>query len=190
MNEGKTINNVGLFLKGERLPEVGETIISDKFFEGGGGKGSNQAIAAAFYGAKTRFIGRIGADKYGTDALAMYKKFGISTEMIAIDKSTHSGISVILIDKYGKNLISVVPGANLNLSRCDIDSAAMLLKKSFIVGFQLENNHDVVYYGIRKVHGFGIKTFLDPAPASKLPEDLYPCIDIIKPNETEASILT
>lgn len=145
--------NVGLFLKGERLPSVGETVIGNEFFEGGGGKGSNQAVAAALFGAKMQFIGRVGNDKYGIDALAMYKTLGIATDMITIDKSIHTGISVILIDKNGMNLISVVPGANLNLSQKDIDASEAQLKKSFVVGFQLENSHDVVYYGIRKVHG-------------------------------------
>lgn len=182
--------NVGFFLKGQRLPSLGETIIADEFKEGGGGKGSNQAVTAARLGADTRFIGRIGSDKYGDDALSMYKNLGIATDMIKIDKSIHSGISVILIDKNGRNLISVVPGANLNLAKEDIDSAERMIKDSFIVGFQLENKHETVYYGIRKAHAVKVRTFLDPAPAVKLPNDLYPCIEIIKPNETEASILT
>jgi ribokinase len=182
--------NVGLFLKGGRLPVLGETIIADKFKESGGGKGSNQAVAAATLGASTRFIGRIGDDKYGADALEMYKKLHISKEHVKIDKTIHTGISVILIDEAGHNLISVVPGANLRLSREDLDSAESILKSSFIVGFQLENDPKTVIYGIRKVHALRVKTFLDPAPAVKLPADLYPCLDFIKPNETEATILT
>lgn len=182
--------NVGLFLKGQRLPEFGETVIADTFHEGGGGKGSNQAIACAIFEAETRFIGRLGADKYGLDALEMYRKYNIDTDMIQIDTSIHSGISIILIDNNGNNIISVVPGANLKYSKDDIDNAEEILKKSFIIGFQLENDHDMVFHGIRQANQLGVKTFLDPAPAVKLPEDLYPHIDFIKPNETEASILT
>jgi ribokinase len=182
--------NVGFFLKGARLPEVGETIIAGEFKEGGGGKGSNQAVAAALLGARTRFIGRIGRDKYGADALGMYKRLKIAAGQVKIDSTIHSGISVILIDEAGRNLISVVPGANLRLSRKDLDSAGAILQKSFIVGFQLENKLDTVLYGIRKAHRLGVMTFLDPAPAVKLPSDIYPCLDFIKPNETEASILT
>jgi len=182
--------NVGLFLKGQRLPTPGETIIGDAFHEGGGGKGSNQAIAASMFGVETRFIGRIGTDKYGSDALAMYKRLGVSTDYIRIDKTIHSGISVILIDKDGNNLISVIPGANFNLSRDDIDKSQEAIKNSSIVGFQLENRLEVVDYAIRKVHSMGVKTLLDPAPAVKLPDDIYPHIDFIKPNETEAHILT
>ncbi len=182
--------NVGLFLKGQRLPVLGETIIGDKFYEGGGGKGSNQAIASSCFGIKTNFIGRIGNDKYGQAALKMYDEFGVSKENIFIDENIHSGISVILIDKDANNLISVIPGANFNLSEENIDKAEDIIKDSYIVGFQLENSFDIVEYAIKKVHALGVKTLLDPAPAIKLPEELYKHIDIIKPNETEATILT
>jgi ribokinase len=182
--------NVGLFLKGNRLPAIGETITADNFIEGAGGKGSNQAIAASRFGVATRFIGRLGADNYGRDALALYCKHGIPTENITIDDTIHSGISIILIDQAGKNMISVALGANLNLSREDLDRAGSVIQDSSIVGFQLENKLETVLYGIRTVHEMGITTFLDPAPAVPLPDTIYSCIDIIKPNETEASILT
>jgi ribokinase len=95
-----------------------------------------------------------------------------------------------LIDRYGYNSISVVLGANTRLSTKDIDDSEEALRNSFIVGFQLENDWKLVEYAIRKVHALGVPTFLDPAPAAKLPDDLYPCLDYIKPNETEATTLT
>lgn len=182
--------NVGLFLKGEVFPSVGETVIGNQFYEGGGGKGSNQAVAASRFGAHTRFIGCVGFDKYGQDAIDMYKNLGIDISTIKVDPTIHTGISVILIDANARNLISVIPGANFRLSVEDIDAAEKELADSSIVGFQLENRLEVIDCAIRKVHSMGIPVFLDPAPAVKLPEDLYPCIDIIKPNETEATILT
>lgn len=182
--------NVGFFFKGTSLPVLGETIIGNQFIEGGGGKGSNQALAAATFGADTRFICTLGADKYGVDALRMYRGKGINIDLIRLEPCIHSGMSVVIIDEKGNNIISVVPGANLLLSEQDIDNAEELISKSFIVGFQLENRHETVFYGIRKAKNLGAVTFLDPAPASKLPDELYPYIDIIKPNETEASILT
>ncbi|MBN1131930.1 MAG: ribokinase [Bacteroidales bacterium] len=182
--------NVGFFFKGKSLPLLGETIIGDKFIEGGGGKGSNQAIAAAVLGADTRFICTLGADKYGIDALRMYRGKGINIDFIRFEPCIHSGMSVVIIDDRGNNIISVVPGANLLLNEKDIDNAVELIEKSFIVGFQLENRHETVFYGIKKARSLGVKTFLDPAPAKKLPDDLYKYIDIIKPNETEATILT
>jgi len=182
--------NVGLFLKGDRLPSVGETVIGNKFHEGGGGKGSNQAVAASRFGAQTRFVGRIGNDKYGQDALAMYKRLGINTDLIKVDTTIHSGISVIIIDRDGRNLIAVVPGANFHLAKEDIDAAQQAFAESCIVGFQLENQLEIIDYGIRRAHDAGARTLLDPAPARKLPDDLYPYIDYIKPNESEATILS
>jgi len=183
--------NVGLFLKGERLPSTGETVIGHEFHEGGGGKGSNQAVAASRFGSKTRFVGCVGLDTYGQNAMRMYQQLGIGIDTIRVDPTIHTGISVILIDRYGHNLISVVPGANFRLCNRDIDHALEVIHKdSLVVAFQLENQLDVVDYAIRSVHKLGLLTFLDPAPAVRLPEDLYPCIDYIKPNETEAAILT
>lgn len=182
--------NVGLFLKGRRFPGRGETVIADSFFESGGGKGSNQAVAAATLGAPVRFIGRIGDDKYGKDALALYAARGIRCDLLRVDPATHTGISVILIDEEGRNMISVAPGANLNLTPADIDRCEAELRAASWAGFQLENRPETVFHGIRQCHRWGIPTFLDPAPAVPLPDDLYPCIRIIKPNETEAGILT
>jgi ribokinase len=182
--------NVGLFLKGQGFPGPGETVIADTFYEGGGGKGSNQALAASALGALTRLVVRIGTDKYGDDALAMYNRHGICTEFIHRDPTIHSGVSVILIDRNGHNMISVAPGANFKLSEEDIVAAAGAFADSCLVGFQLENRVEVVEYAIRKVHAAGIPTLLDPAPATKLPEDLFSCIDYIKPNEHEAEVLT
>lgn len=182
--------NVGLFFKGQMLPGCGETVICDAFTEGGGGKGSNQAIACSKLGGSTQLVARIGNDKYGQDALKMYDHYGISRCGIIVDETIHTGMSVIIIDKDGNNMICVVPGANYNLSRQDIDEHAELFSDSLIVGFQLENNLSVVEYGIRKARDCGALSLLDPAPAQKLPDDLLPCISIIKPNEHEASLIT
>jgi ribokinase len=182
--------NVGLFLVGDELPNPGETVIGNKFHEGGGGKGSNQALTSAMMGAETIFIGRIGNDKYGEDALKRYRDFGVSTSGIIVDETIHSGISVILVDKKGRNLISVVPGANFKLTKEDIDANEKTFASSAIVGFQLETNLEIVEYAIKKVYSLGIPTLLDPAPGRKLPDELFPYITFIKPNEHEASIIT
>ena len=130
--------NVGLFYKAERLPSVGETVLGDQCWEGPGGKGSNQAIAVSRFETSTYFIGRIGRDKYGMDALETYRKFGISTEMIRIDPEAQSGVSAIFMDREGRNQIVVIPGANFELCPEDIDAAERVLAQSFIVGFQLD----------------------------------------------------
>ena len=182
--------NVGLFLKGESIPKVGQTLIGDTFTEGGGGKGSNQALAAGKLGAKALFVGCIGNDSYGRFALDLYKSMGVCSEYIRVDETIHSGISVIFIDKDGNNSIMVVPGANFHLSEKDIDNAYSAMCNSAIVGFQLENELSVVSYGIKKAKEDGAKVLLDPAPARELPDELYKYISIIKPNEHEATTLS
>lgn len=182
--------NLDLSLKCKTLPREGETIISQGFSESSGGKGSNQAVAASRMGAKTRFIGRVGDDHNGKDALAMYDRLGIDRSRAVTDQSARTGLSVIIVDESGRNQITVVPGANYNLSKADIDAASDILRDSAIVGFQLENQPEVVAYGLKKVAEMGVKTLLDPAPAFALPQDLYPYIYCIKPNEHEAKALT
>lgn len=182
--------NVGLFLKGENIPKVGETLIGNSFTEGGGGKGSNQALAAGKLGADAVFVGCIGNDSYGKYALSLYKSIGVSSEYIRVNDSIHSGISVIFIDSKGNNSIMVVPGANYSLSKEDIDNAFSVMNESAIVGFQLENELDIVAYGIKRANESGATVLLDPAPAQKLPDELYKYIHIIKPNEHEASSLS
>lgn len=193
MRSGVTVvgsYNVGLFCRGDRLPGSGETVIGGSFWEGGGGKGSNQAVAASKFGAATSFVARLGDDNYGAAALAMYRRFGIATDRIRIDPGAHTGISLILIDRNGSNLIMVVPGANYRLCEEDIEAAEDAFAACGIAGFQLENRLEIVEYGLRKARQAGARTLLDPGPAVALPEDLYPLIDYIKPNETEAATLT
>ncbi len=193
MRKGITIVGsymVGLFMKGDRIPKVAETLIGNSFYEGGGGKGSNQAGAAAKLGGEVRFVGRIGRDRYGDDALKMYADVGVSSEGVLRDDQAPTGVGFILVDKDGNNSIMVVLGANDRLSEADIDGTVPLMEKSALVGFQLENQRDIVMYGIRRAHAAGATVLLDPAPACPLPEDIYPCIDFIKPNEVEAATLT
>lgn len=182
--------NVGLFLKGEEHPKCGETVIGTTFHEGGGGKGSNQCIAAARLGAQAKFIGCIGNDTYGKSALELYRNEGVDTDGIKICEDIHTGISVILINSRGQNMISVIPGANYFLKNEDIDNAVDTFLESHIVGFQLESDIKVVEYGIRKCSELGVDVLLDPAPAQKLDESIYPCLTYIKPNENEAETLT
>lgn len=182
--------NVGLFLKGKNIPKEGETLIGTTFTESGGGKGSNQAIAAKRLGGNAAFAGCIGNDKYGTDALKMYGEEKMPTDYIRVDPGIHTGISVIFIDEQGNNSIMVIPGANYHLTCTDIDRLAPVLAEAEIVGYQLENPIDVVSYGLKMSRKAGAATLLDPAPAQPLPDELYPYISIIKPNEYEASVLS
>ena len=113
--------NAGLFIKGQHLPNKGETVIGDTFYEGAGGKGSNQALCAAKMGGRVHFVGCVGDDKYGQDAQRIYAEMGVDRKYLFVDESTHSGISFMLIDAAGDNAISVALGANNRLSPKHID---------------------------------------------------------------------
>ena len=182
--------NVGIFLKSDNFPDPGETVLAHTYFEGGGGKGSNQAIASKVLGADTAFIGKIGLDNYGNDALKLYKDYNVDTEFLFKDPDSHTGVSIILINSDGQNMISVALGANDKLTEADLDNCEAVFKKSKIIGFQLENKIEVVLHGLKKAKKNGSLTFLDPAPATLLSDEFYKNIDFIKPNEIEAEILT
>ena len=182
--------NVGIFLKSSKLPKPGETILADNYFEGPGGKGSNQALTVNKLGAKTIFIGKLGKDKYGEDALKLYESSGVNTSNIFIEEGSHTGVSVILINSQGENIISVSLGANEELSASDLDNCEKVFRDSKIIGFQLENKLETVIHGVNLSKNNSSLTFLDPAPAQVLPDQIYNNLDFIKPNETETEILT
>ncbi|MCC3430759.1 MAG: ribokinase [Microcoleus sp. PH2017_04_SCI_O_A] len=166
--------NIDLAAKTPRLPQPGETIIGSNFFTAGGGKGANQAVAASRLGTSTHLIGRVGNDKFAEELLTSLQSYGLNTENVLIDKSTHSGVAIIAVDDSGQNNIIVIPGANNNVGDADIERLKKVLSEATSLLLQLE---------IPRV-------ILDPAPAAgDLPIDLYPLIDIITPNEVEAGQL-
>ena len=182
--------NVGLFIKGSRLPSKGETVIGDTFYEGAGGKGSNQALCAAKMGGDVRYIGCVGDDKYGHDAHKLYEEAGLSREFLFTDNTIHSGISFILIDAVGDNAISVALGANNRLAPSHIDQARDVIATAGVLACQLEGPVDTFAYALKTARELGITTLLDPAPACPLRDEVYQNTDIILPNESETEILT
>jgi ribokinase len=182
--------NVGLTIKGRRLPNKGETVIGESFHEGPGGKGSNQALCTAKMGGRVHFIGCVGGDQFGHDACALYDHMGISREFLHIDESTHTGISFIIIDAAGDNLIAVALGANNRLKPAHVDHARPLIAKSAVLACQLEGPLETFAHALHTAKSFGVKTFLAPAPARPLPPEVYANTDIIAPNESETETLT
>jgi len=182
--------NASIFAMGKVIPSIGETVVSDSYFISAGGKGSNQAIAAKFQGADVRFIGKLGDDSYANDAIKMYQSLGMYNDSIYREEGANTGLAVIMIDEAGNNSIMVCPGANLNLTVDAIVKPVLAEKEVYIAGFQLENDVNVVCDAIRKLHEAGIQTLLDPAPAVPLPDWVYPCLTILKPNEHEAALLS
>lgn len=172
------------------LPGDGETLTGTRYRPSGGGKGVNQAFAAAYKGCKVEVIGRIGKDEPGRIFAEECASCGVGTRYMVYDSEHYTGCGCILRDEAGGNAIVIVPGVQDFLQPSDFDAAESYIRTCSIGGFQLEVNLDAVLYGIKRCSEWGIKTFVDPAPAVPLPKDIYPSIDYIKPNEHEATILT
>lgn len=182
--------NIDLVAKTHRLPLPGETIIGSNFVTAGGGKGANQAVAAARLGTSTHIVGRVGNDKFAEELLTNLQSFGLNTDNIFIDPNTHSGIAVIAVEDSGQNNIIVIPGANDNLDDGDLERLKKLLPGATALLLQLEIPLEIVRKAAVIARAAGVRVILDPAPArSDLPIELYPLIDIITPNEVEASQL-
>jgi len=179
-----------LTMKCARFPLVGETVAADVFMAETGGKGTNQALAAARLGSQVVLIGYVGQDNYAAGILKTHQEFGVDISRVRQEASGHTGVAFIIINNEGKNMIAIAPGCNYKLTQDDFDRNEDVIKPAEMIGFQLELNLDFVEYGIQRAAAWGVKTLLDPAPAQPLDESLYGSLDYIKPNETEAALLT
>ncbi|GIQ68949.1 ribokinase [Xylanibacillus composti] len=182
--------NVGLVVNAERLPAWGETLFGNGFCESPGGKGSNQAVAASRLGGEVRFIGSVGTDRYGDDAISMLKKEQIDLTYLKRTGASMTGVGFVFLNKEGDNCIVVDPGANLELMPEDIDNAAEAIEQSDVILFQLESSLDTVRYGLKTAREKGKVTILNPAPAQKRLDDLLPYATYVTPNETELKIMS
>ena len=184
--------NTDMVIAGKKIPVAGETISGGKFLMNPGGKGANQAVAVARLSAKCgacTFIAKVGNDLFGRDSAVRMKKDGIDAKLI-VDRKEPSGTALILVAPNGQNVISVALGANGTLSpkdiapyRKDIENAAALL-------MQLETPVATVVAAAKWAKAKGVPVILNPAPAAKLPRELYRSLEWITPNETEAELLT
>ncbi len=182
--------NVDMVVKGPRLPGVGETVTGGRFAMVLGGKGANQAVAAARLGAQVTLIGRIGQDLFGEQALAAFRQEGIVTDWIIAEAGQATGVALILVDDQGRNVISVASGANHALLPQDIEKAAGCIASADIVLLQLEVPLETVRWIVQRASAAGVAVLLDPAPAAPLDEALLRGVAYLKPNETEAEQLT
>ena len=169
-----SISILGIFVAdlvffGEKIPVEGETILGKNFVIGPGGKGSNQAVAAAKAGAKTFFISKIGDDQFGSMATEIYENSGVDYSNVIISKDHSTGAAGILVHEgTGANAINVFPGAAGAITIEDIDKAEEAIKNSSIFLTQLEAPKDVVTYALKKAHSLNVKTILNPAPAAEI----------------------
>ena len=179
-----------LAFRADRLPRIGETIEGAGFKMGPGGKGSNQAVAAARAGAAVTFITRLGRDEFGRTALETWRKEGIATAASESDTDP-TGAAFIYVDhRSGDNAIIVVPGAAGGISAAEIDASAGLIGKARIFMTQLEQPAAAARRGLEIAKAAGVTTILNPAPAQPLDDAIYPLCDYLTPNETEAAALT
>jgi len=183
-------SNMDLVVKSPRIPAVGETILGGNFIMTPGGKGANQAVAAAKLGAQVYFIAKLGDDIFAEQSLANLKKERVNTKHIVQTKQAPSGVALIMVDENGNNVIVVAPGANRKLSPEDVRKAESDIASCGAVVAQLEVPAETVELAAELANGFKVPFILDPAPAQKLSPELLEMVDVLTPNETEAQILT
>jgi ribokinase len=178
-----------MILQAEHLPRPGETILGGSFSMAAGGKGANQAVAAARAGGDVTFLARVGEDLFGEQAVAGFQRDGIDVQYIIRDKNSPSGVALIFVAADGENSIGVASGANGTLSATDIDAARPALESADIVLMQLETPLDTICHAAKVASDSGVPVILNPAPAQPLPDDLLRCLTILTPNESEAELL-
>ena len=172
-----------------RFPEAGETVVGSRFLTYPGGKGANQAVAAARLGAKVKMIGRVGGDAFGTQLLDSLRANAVDVSGVEIEQESTSGIAVITIDTSAENRIVQILGANQNCGEGEIERARSAMSDASILMLQLEVPVEVSLAAAMEAVARGNVVIMDPAPAQPLPDELYRYCSYITPNETEAQTL-
>lgn len=185
-------SNTDMVIKSQRIPVPGETVLGGRFVMAPGGKGGNQAVAAARLGGDVVFVARVGDDMLGSQAIENYRKEGIDVSYVTRDSDEATGVALILVDDKGENLISVASGANYRLGPDDVDRAADVIRSADMVVVQLETPLPAIARVAKIGADAGVPVILDPAPAPNdpIPAEILEKITFIKPNENEASRLT
>lgn len=183
-------SNTDMVIRVPRIPRPGETILGGTFAMAAGGKGANQAVAAARAGGRVTFVARVGDDVFGERALANFETDGLNTRFIARTPGSSSGVALINVDGRGENSISVASGANALLSVEDVVKAEDAFAAADIVLLQLESPLETVEAAMRKAGEKGVPVVLNPAPACMLGDGLLRSVDVLTPNEHEAEILS
>ncbi len=182
--------NIDLVATVPRLPMAGETLLGHNFVQIPGGKGANQAVALARLQVPTYMVGRVGTDSFASELIYNLENSGVDTSNISIDDNVSSGVALIAVDDKGENQIIIVPGANGRVNHEDVERLSDLLPNSTALLLQFEIPIAAVVAAAKAAHQAGVKVILDPAPAqSHVPDELYPLVDIITPNEVEAGQL-
>lgn len=184
-------SNTDMVVNSQKMPEPGETVMGNEFNVFPGGKGANQAVAAARANAEVTFIAKVGDDDFGKNAITGYHADKINTDSIFIDPVIPSGVAVIIVeDATGQNSIVVASGANNTLSIDEIKSCEKTIAEADLMLVQLEIPLEVVEYSLKIAKRNGVRTILNPAPALQLSDNILGLVDIITPNESETQIMT
>jgi ribokinase len=182
-------SNTDMIIKLDRIPKPGETLLGGEFVTAAGGKGANQAVAAARAGGAVTLIARVGQDMFGERAVAGLVQNGVNVDHVRYDKCP-SGVALIFVAKDGENSIAVASGANAKLSPADVRKAKNAFATAGVVIMQLETPLDTVQAAADLADARGALVILNPAPARPLPGKLLKKVSILTPNESEAELLT
>jgi ribokinase len=183
-------SNTDMIIQLDRIPRLGETILGGEFATAPGGKGANQAVAAARAGGQVTFVARVGQDVFGDRAVERFRRDGVRTGFVVRDRSAPSGVALIFVAKDGENSIAVAGGANTRLSPADVRKAGRAIRAASSVVMQLETPFATVEAAADLAARSGVRVILNPAPARELPGRLLERVSVLTPNETEAELLT
>jgi len=181
--------NMDLVARTPRLPSPGETITGQVFETFPSGKVSNQVVACSQLGANTYMVGRVGDDEFGENLKDELEKAGVDHENVIVDANTSSGVALIAVEDSAENFIIVIPGANGQVDDQDLKRLEAVLTRSAVLLLQLEITLKMVMAAAKLAKEKYVRVILDPAPTQVLPEEIYPLLDIITPNETETELL-
>ena len=182
--------NMDLVGTTEKMPAPGETVFGQSFHTAPGGKGANQAVAAARLGAEVRMVGRVGDDEFGPVLLDGLRREGIDVSGVATDPDSSSGIAMILLDGRKENYIVAIYGANLACDHEQIKAVESALDGADVLLMQLETPLTVATEAARIARSMGVQVVWDPAPALEMGRDAYALCDVLTPNQSEAEYLT
>ena len=183
-------SNTDMVVQTAKIPAAGQTILGEKLVMAAGGKGANQAVAAARLGMDVTLVARVGTDLFGDQSIENFEREGICTEFVIRDDGSPSGVALIMVDDKGENAIAVAPGANSQLSEADVNQARERIQLADVLLLQLEIPLTTVCWAARLAVQSGVRVILNPAPAAQLDEELLQAITVLTPNQSEAQMLS
>jgi ribokinase len=182
-------SNTDMVVKAPRIPGPGETVLGGRFVMAAGGKGANQAVAAARLGARVTLVARLGRDMFGRQTEENLSREGIETSLLVWDEEAPSGVALIMVSEEGENSIAVAPGANGEMTPADVERAEGAVAAADVVVLQLEVPLAAVRRAVEIARQHQVPVILNPAPAAHVPDELLQQVDLLTPNEHEAALL-